>query len=65
MWRKPSEGKPSSESYNQPVSSSTPVENSHALPPSAPPPAPSRSSADSAPVALGNTASKITSGLEN
>lgn len=64
MWRKPAEGKPSSESYNQPVASSAPVEYSHAPQPSAPPPAPSRSSADSAPVALGNTASRITSGLK-
>jgi cytoskeletal protein CcmA (bactofilin family) len=64
MWRKPAEGKPSSESYNQPVSSSAPVENSHAPQVSPAPPAPSRSLADSAPVALGSNASKITSGLK-
>jgi cytoskeletal protein CcmA (bactofilin family) len=66
MWRKPAEGKPSSESYNQPVSSSAPVENSQGPQPSpAPaPPAPSRSLADSAPVALGGNVSKITSGLK-
>jgi cytoskeletal protein CcmA (bactofilin family) len=64
MWRKPAEGKPSSEPYNQPVSSSAPVENSPAPQPSPAPPAPSRSLADSAPVALGNNASKITSGLK-
>lgn len=64
MWRKPAEGKPSSESYNQPVSTSAPVENLHAPQPSPAPPAPSRSLADSAPVALGNNASRITSGLK-
>jgi cytoskeletal protein CcmA (bactofilin family) len=66
MWRKTSEGKPSAESYNQPVSSSAPVEN---LPPAAvsyssAPSAPARSAVESAPVSLGNNASKITSGLK-
>ncbi|MGB9070823.1 MAG: polymer-forming cytoskeletal protein [Candidatus Acidiferrales bacterium] len=64
MWRKPAEGKPSSESYNQPVASAAPNEYSPAPQALAAPPAPSRSSAESAPVALGNNASKITSGLK-
>ncbi len=66
MWRKTSEGKPSSESYNQPASSSSPVENSYSAPPTyapAPPP-PSRPSAEPAPVSLGSNSSKITSGLK-
>jgi cytoskeletal protein CcmA (bactofilin family) len=66
MWRKPAEGKPSPESYNQPVSSSAPAENSHPPQPSyaSAPPASSRPSGESAPVALGNNASKITAGLK-
>jgi cytoskeletal protein CcmA (bactofilin family) len=66
MWRKPSEGKPSSESYNQPASSSPAVENFQSAPPSYTPatPAPSRSSMDSPSASLGGNASKITSGLK-
>jgi len=63
MWRKPSEGKPSSESYNQPVSSYTPVEKSNPAPASyAPQPAASRPAPESS--SLGGSASKITSGLK-
>jgi cytoskeletal protein CcmA (bactofilin family) len=66
MWRKPAEGKPSSESYNQPVSSSAPVENPPAATPSFTPAsgAASRTTTESAPVSLGNNASKITAGLK-
>ena len=66
MWRKPTEGKPSSESYNHPISASSPVENSRPASPSyAPPaPAPSRSSMESAPATLGSNSSKISSGLK-
>ncbi len=66
MWRKPSEGKPSSGSYNQPVSSSKPVEKSSPAPASyAPPqPAPARSAVESAPATLGSGASKISAGLK-
>ncbi len=66
MWRKPSEGKPSSESYNQPAAVPAPVENSRPAPASyAPPtPSPSRSTVESAPATLGSNASKITSGLK-
>jgi cytoskeletal protein CcmA (bactofilin family) len=65
MWRKPSEGKPSSESYNPPVSAATPVENSRPAPASYAPPQPaSRPAADTAPATLGNGSSKITSGLK-
>jgi cytoskeletal protein CcmA (bactofilin family) len=66
MWRKPTEGKPSSESYNHPVSSSTPVESPRPASPSYAPPAapPSRSSIESAPATLGSNSSKISSGLK-
>jgi cytoskeletal protein CcmA (bactofilin family) len=66
MWRKTSEEKPSSEFYNQPASSLPAVENSKPAPPSYSPvpPAPSRSSVESAPASLGGNASKITSGLK-
>lgn len=66
MWRKPSEGKPSSESYNQPASSSPAVENFQPAAPSytPAPSAPSRSSVESAPASLGGSASKITAGLK-
>lgn len=67
MWRKPSEEKPSSQSYNQPVASPTPVEKSSPAasasyaPPQA---APSRAVPESAPATLGGNASKISSGLK-
>jgi cytoskeletal protein CcmA (bactofilin family) len=66
MWRKPSEGKPSSESYNPSSSGAPAVENFQSTPPSyAPAPsAPSRSSVEPAPASLGGNASKITSGLK-
>jgi cytoskeletal protein CcmA (bactofilin family) len=64
MWRKPAEGKPSSESYNQPVPASMPVENSRASAASYTPPAPSRLSVESAPATLGSSSSKISSGLK-
>jgi cytoskeletal protein CcmA (bactofilin family) len=66
MWRKPSEGKPSPESYNQPVPVSAPMENSRPAPASyAPPqPTPSRPAVDSAPATLGSGSSKISSGLK-
>jgi len=65
MWRKPSEGKPSSESYNQPASNSSAVEKLPSAPPSySPAPAASRSSVESSPASLGSNASKITSGLK-
>lgn len=64
MWRKPSEGKPSSESYNQPVPASTPVENSRPAASSYTPAAPSRLSAESATATLGSNSSKISSGLK-
>ena len=63
MWRKPSDGKPSSESYNQPVSASTPVENLRATAPSYSPPS-SRPSVESAPATLGSHSSKISAGLK-
>jgi cytoskeletal protein CcmA (bactofilin family) len=65
MWRKPSEGKPSSESYNPPVSVATPVEKSNPAPaPYAPAQPAARPSAESAPATLGNGSSKISSGLK-
>jgi cytoskeletal protein CcmA (bactofilin family) len=65
MWRKPSEGKPSSESYNPPVSVSTPVEKSNPAPaPYATPQPAVRPSAESAPATLGSGSSKISSGLK-
>jgi cytoskeletal protein CcmA (bactofilin family) len=65
MWRKPSEGKPSSESYNPPVSAATPVEKSNPAPaPYVPPQPVARPSAEPAPAALGNGSSKISSGLK-
>ena len=66
MWRKPSEEKPSSQSYNQPVTSPTPVEKSSPAPASyAPPqPTPSRAVPETAPATLGGNASKISSGLK-
>ena len=66
MWRKPSEGKPSSESYNQPGSSYTPVEKSNPAPASYAPPQPaaSRPAPEPASATLGGNASKITAGLK-
>jgi cytoskeletal protein CcmA (bactofilin family) len=68
MWRKSSEGKPSSESYNQPVS--TPVASQDTVPVPAsrvPLPSPSPSSpraVESASATTSRAASKITSGLK-
>lgn len=64
MWRKPTEGKSSSESHNHSISASMPVENSRPASPSYPPSAPSRSSMESAPATLGSNSSKISSGLK-
>ena len=66
MWRKPTEGKPSSESYNQPVSTAKPVENSAPSPAPLHSPAPAAPSrpAESAPATLGSSSSKISSGLK-
>jgi cytoskeletal protein CcmA (bactofilin family) len=68
MWRKSSEGKPSSESYNQPVSTPVASQDTVPVPASrAPLPSPSPSSpraAESASATMSRANSKITSGLK-
>jgi cytoskeletal protein CcmA (bactofilin family) len=66
MWRKTSEGKPSSESYPAPISGSAAIESSPSFPPAhAPAPAAApRTAVESAPAALGSSASRITAGLK-